>query len=110
MKQAISIKEQELKHIIYESVNKVLRESIWDINVKEIDYNTAVEYYYRWERTVLVGTSSDDYYSFNINDGDHKNFDDCIKQWKNYHDGQPHFFIDNRTLDLDLRKRSRNEI
>ena len=105
MKQTISLKENELKHIIYESVNKVLRENIWNINVKELDYNEAVEFYYRWGRTILVGTSPNDYYEFNINDGGPKNFDDCIKQWKNYNDGQPHFFIDNRTLDWDLSKR-----
>jgi len=46
MKQTITLKEHELKHIIYESVNKVLRENIWDINVEEITYNKAVEYYY----------------------------------------------------------------
>ena len=76
-----------------------------DINVKEITYNKAVEFYNRWERTILVGTSPHDYYRFNINDGDPKNFDDCIKRWENYNDGQPHFFIDNRTLDCDLGKR-----
>ena len=81
-----------------------LKENIWDINVKEIAYNEAVEFYNRWGRTILIGTSFHDYYRFNINDGDPKNFDDCIKQWENYNDGQPHFFIDNRTLDCDLRK------
>ena len=96
--------ESELRQMIAESVNKVLRENTWERNVKEITYNEAVEYYYRWERTILVGTSSHDYYRFNINDGDPKNFDDCIKIWKNYNDGQPHFFINDRTLDLDLRK------
>lgn len=82
----------------------LLNGDFWDINVEEITYNRAVEFYHRWERTILVGTSSHDYYSFNINDGDPKNFDDCIKQWEKYNDGQPHFFMDNRTLVCDLRK------
>ena len=68
--------------------------------IKEITYDAAMELSYRFGRTILVGTASDDCYYCNIKKYG-ETLDETIKAWKNYHDGEPHFFIYNRTLLTD---------
>ena len=60
--------------------------------MKEISYNQALEMYNRWGRTILIGTSDDDFYSFKKEE-DNISLDECIKKWKNYHDGDAKFFL-----------------
>lgn len=75
---------------------------------KELTYKEALEFYNRWGRTILIGSSPNDYYSFN-KIKDKKSLDDCIKQYLNYYDEPVHFFLDQRTADRDMELSQKNE-
>lgn len=77
-------------------------------NYKELTYEEALEFYNRWGRTLLVGSSPTDYYEFN-KFKDKKSLDDCIKQYLNYYDGPVRFFLDQRIIDYDMQLRNKNE-
>ena len=75
---------------------------------KELTYDEALEFYNRWGRTILIGSSLDNFYSFNKIE-DKKSLDDCIKQYLNYYDGPVHFFLSHGTLERDKELQTKNE-
>lgn len=77
-------------------------------NYKELTYEEALEFYNRWGRTILVGSSTTDYYEFNKL-RDKKSLDDCIKQYLNYYDGPVRFFLNQKTIDYDMQLKNKNE-
>lgn len=81
---------------------------IMECNYKELTYEKALEFYNRWGRTILIGSSPTDCYRFN-KAKDKKSLDDCIKQYLNYYDGPMHFFLDQRTIDNDMEIWGKNE-
>ena len=77
---------------------------------KELTYEQALEFYNRWERTILVGPSPSECYRTNIN-YDKRTLDDCIRTYKNYYpDDEIKFFLNERSIDYDMDLSKNNVI